>query len=174
MHSDGEHAPHLVESFVGEGRIILRVRTTPDGRQVPIALHDAQLGRDCVPTVTEDGKLRCTVRVARNCQYVPATMGVGDVLTPIEPFWKDEEARCLGGPIWIARRPADPGTRFGLGAHGPEPEVAGRAMRFADVPRSAPHPALWPSSRVQVLYDKTEDLGPEVFAELTTMEDETK
>jgi hypothetical protein len=159
--------PRFPERFVGAGRITLRVRVTPDGREVPISLFDRDLQRDCVATAMEDGRWRCTVRVEHGCDYEEAYGGRPEMLTPSTSFCNDPARCCRGGPIWIPARPAHLATCVGIGGCEPaEAARAGRALRFATQAREVAASWIYTDARRLPVLDVVERLEERVFAEL--------
>lgn len=160
-------APTFPERLVGGGRIALRVRVTPDGREVPISLFDRDHERDCVATAMEDGQWRCTVRVEHGCDFEEAYGGRPDVLTPSTSFCTDPAKCCRGGPIWIPSRLAQPATCVGIGGCVPAQQARpGRALRFASQPRDVPAPWIYADGRSVPVFDVVERLDERVFAEV--------
>ncbi|APR77174.1 Hypothetical protein A7982_02521 [Minicystis rosea] len=169
-----DRALRFAQFTFGEGRIVLRGKTLPDGRRVPIALHDTVLHKDCVPAQMEDGRFRCTVQLPSSCQAT--RVGEGDAKTeaisPSSSFCNTPETCCQGGVYWFPRTPARGPRRFDIG---PDleyhPAIPGRAARFSETPRTADHVEQWQPQVRRLVHDKVEDLGPEVFAELRIVRD---
>jgi hypothetical protein len=154
----------------GRGRLVLRGKILPDGRRVPLALHDTQLGRDCVPTRIDGALWRCTVQMPRSCRR--AEVGEREVLTGSSSFCNEPATCCHGGPIWFPREPARAPRRFDIGPDlSYHPAVPGRAARFAEAPRVTDHVGGWQPQVRKPVWDKTEELGAEVFAELRVVEE---
>ncbi|MFI5300274.1 MAG: hypothetical protein ACHREM_19470, partial [Polyangiales bacterium] len=149
------------------GRIVLRVKVVPDGRRVPISLHDTVLGRDCVADRTDDGAWRCVVHLPWSCTFTAAGDGVDvDVLTPSSSCGDAPERCCRVGWTWFSGQPARPPIRFNIQPDNEShPATSGRALRFAETPRLGSHPMWLPTRRV-LLYDEVEKGTPEVFAAL--------
>lgn len=159
--------PTFPQRLVGPGRIALRVRVTPDGREVPISLFDRDLQRDCVATAMDDGRWRCTVRVEHGCDHEEAYGGRPEMLTPSTSFCHDPATCCRGGPIWIPARPAHLATCVGIGGCEPaEPARAGRALRFATQAREEAASWIYTDARRIPVLDVVERLDERVFAEL--------
>ncbi len=159
---------HLREELIGTGRIVLRVRVTPDGRRVPISLYDTTLASDCTATTTDDGKLRCAALLPSSC-----TFGDG-ALTPSSSFCDDDEREscCRGGVYWFAGTPARGPVLHGYSTD-PNPRAAtpGRAVRFASTPHLGSQPTIWVPEKKVLVYDQLEEVGPDIFAELQLTED---
>lgn len=158
----------------GRGRIVVHGKTMPDGRRVPLSLHDTHLRRDCAPTVMDDGRWRCTVQLPGSCQQTFVGEGEArtEAISPSSSFCREPETCCQGGPIWFPRIAARGPRRFDIAPDlSPRPAVPGRAVRFSETPRLADHVAMWVPRHRALVYDKVEDLGPDTFAEIRVVQD---
>jgi hypothetical protein len=153
---------------------VLRGKILPDGRRVPLALFDTLLGRDCEPTRIDGALWRCTVPLPPSCQRFEVGTGEpkSEVLGASSSSSRPPEASCHGGPLWFRREPPRAPQRFSIDPDlSYHPAVPGHAARFAEAPRMVdPMPGLQRQVR-QPVWDKVEDLGAEVFAELRVVDD---
>lgn len=167
-------ALHFTPLVEGEGRVVLHTMKVPDGRRVPVSLHDTHLERDCVPTKTDDGRWRCVVPLPATCQLTRVGAGDAqvDALSPSSSFCEKRDTCCTGGAIWFPGRPAGGPIRGGIDPNPlPQPAVPGRAARFATTPRTADHVTIWQPQIRALVYDVVEELGADAFAELRMVQD---
>lgn len=66
---DGSALVELEEAEVGDGRLALRLRTSDDGLQVPLAVLDRTLESACEPTLHRDGRTFCEPTAAANADH---------------------------------------------------------------------------------------------------------
>jgi hypothetical protein len=154
-------------------RITLHLRTMPDGRAVPVSLYDTKLRRDCAPTKTDDGNWRCTVKVPMSCQEtsVVEAGATKSVLSPGSSYCTGaREVCCQGGTVWFPAQPARAHRRFGDNP-APHPAIPGRAVRYAEAPRTADHIGMWQPQVKALVYDQVEVLTEDAFARLRVVQD---